>query len=525
MKLWDKRQGKLIPFTLWPKQLELLDLIHTKAWLIILKKRQVGASQLVGADSLVNMMAIPNWVCLVLSKSGSDAEEFLRRVKEGYESLDPNIQAATPIKRSTAETLEFQNGSRMVSLSSNRGAGMTADRVVIDEGAFITKAESGIDLQTVLRRTQPTVEKADGQLIIISTSNGFNLFRELYYRAKALRGKLQAFFFSCWDDPTFTPEDREILEDQFGEDHVNQEYPRTDTEAFLSSGRPRFDHKTLARYEAENLIIPTIYQADFVLPFTLNPNSRGNFRLFAPRDPYAQYLIVADVSEGLGIDYDPCVAKAFTRGGDQIAEYYDSDIAPDDFGDALTELARYFNNALLIVEKNKDGNTTLSRILSNEYPEELIFAGDATLKPKADDEFRKGLARYGWRTTASTRPLALNALNAIIQAGTGSFCQEDIDEMRAFTINKGKAAAESGLHDDRVITLAIGYYLLQSEAFYQFYPTVSHEKYDTCAGCDSYCEDNSCELTDRKCKPSDWCTLYSGTYANMLKEVSTTLRV
>jgi len=315
MQLFDKRSGQWIFFNLWPRQVEFLEVMHNNRKVIIVKKRQTGLSQLTGADSLSQCMILSNFTVLILSKSGPDAKEYLNRVSGMYNSLPPELKGQCQLSpdqvgtfkigsrtitltKDNAELMQFENGSRILSLPANRGAGFTADRVVIDEGAFITKSESHISLETVLQRVEPTLDKAKGQLIIISTANGMNTFYEYYKSAKAGLKKFYAFFFSCWEDPTFTPEEREQKVKDFGEDHTNQEYPRTDREAFLSSGRPRFDAKSLQHYEETAL---KEFWRGFLMQDSeaLVKDDKGDFVLYERIQKRTQYAIITDVSEGI----------------------------------------------------------------------------------------------------------------------------------------------------------------------------------------------------------------------------------
>ena len=59
----------------------------------------------------------------------------------------------------------------------------------------------------------------------------------------------------------------------------------------------------------------------------------------------------------------------------------------------------------------------------------------------------------------------------ILNKDIPSFTSKDKRELMTFIINKaGKAEAAPGCYDDRVIALAIAYYLLQSDLFNSTYP-------------------------------------------------------
>lgn len=109
MEIWDKMSGQAIPFILWKKQNELLRILHTKKRIVILKKRQVGLSQLTGADSLAQAMLNKSFTVLVLSKTGDDAKEYLKRVKEMYHSLHDVVKNQAPLSKVLPQTLYQPN--------------------------------------------------------------------------------------------------------------------------------------------------------------------------------------------------------------------------------------------------------------------------------------------------------------------------------------------------------------------------------------------------------------------------------
>ena len=91
---------------------------------------------------------------------------------------------------------------------------------LIDEAAKINMSISKIKLSTVLTNVVPTLDKSKGQLILISTTDGMNLFYDYYMKGKHGQNNFCSFFFSCWDDPTFSVQDREDIVRDFGEDHA-----------------------------------------------------------------------------------------------------------------------------------------------------------------------------------------------------------------------------------------------------------------------------------------------------------------
>jgi hypothetical protein len=190
----------------------------------------------------------------------------------------------------------------MQSYSAFGGRSATADRVIVDEAAYITKSTAKIDLNTVMMAVEPTIKQSNGQVILVTTGNGMNDAHDRYMAAKSGKSQYKALFFCCWDDPKYTEEHRKrdaesCMKKGQGEDYVNQEYPRNDMEAFLSSGNPRFNTKILSQY-LERCLKP-ICRGILLEDRTLEPRESGEFAIIESRVQRAQYIIVADVADGL----------------------------------------------------------------------------------------------------------------------------------------------------------------------------------------------------------------------------------
>lgn len=465
MLIYDKKIGKYIHFILWPIQEKFLEILHLAKRIIVLKKRQTGMSQLTGADSLAQCMILKNFTVLILSKSGDDAREYLNRVRDMYNSLPDEIKAACPLSKNTQEEISFITGSRIISLPSNRGAGMTADRVIIDEAAFITKSESKIDLETVLKRVEPTLDKAEGQLVLISTANGMNLFRKYFMNAINKFTSFVSFFISCWDDPTYTKSKRDQQIQDHGEDHVNQEYPRTWQEAFLSSGRPRFDTKIVSYYEELAKQYHVIAKGNIINDRegrqTVELNDNGFISFYKKREPRGQYLISADISEGLEHG-DYTHAKVFELPSmEQVATWH-GHIEPAEFGAHYARMGRHWNNATLCPERNNHGHTVLATTRREEkYPDALIHISRPKHREHHQDHMTRPQAKFGFETTGTMKPIIVDYYaQSLMTKDVPWMPEEDVNEHYTYVKDsQGRTNAESGCFDDRIMAACIGWYI------------------------------------------------------------------
>jgi len=428
------------------------------------------------------------------------------------------LKQANKIKKGleAGDEMVFENGSSIVSLSAQKGRGRTADRVILDEMAFYTLRTSKIALSEVMKSIAPTLERSEGQLIGITTANGRGEHYDMYMDGVNGKNNFVPFFISCWDDPDFTQAKRNTIVEDYGEDHASQEYPRTFKEAFLASGRPRFDTRALDYYQTER-ISELIFRGDLMEDVDeIIENSKGNFKVTTKYQLIGQYVIVADVSEGLEKG-DYSVAKVFNRKNWEQVSQWHGHIEHALFGTILGKLGRMYNNSLIIPEANNHGHSAITQLRNVEmYPEELIFEHNIIMKPTPDEDFRDPNRRMGWRTTPKTRPLVINALaKALIKKLIPHLLPEDIDELFSFVIHaNGKAEAEDKCFDDRVMTLAIAYYLFQNDTFQAFYPVQERKNHELCGICQEFRREDKeaihgkCLASGRTCKDKSYCILY-----------------
>lgn len=243
-------------------------------------------------------------------------------------------------------------------------------------------------------------------------------------------------------------------------DTFAQEYPATDLEAFLSSGRPVFDVKKLILWMKDAKPATTRYECQLSTGNWIVADE-GPLRVWEEPKPDRAYIIGADVAEGIlvgGSDgkdkYDFSVADVIDHlTGDQVAQWHGK-IDPLTFGRILFYLAIRYNYAWIGPERNNHGISTVGELADMGYKK--IYCETI---PEPPNKTRK---RYGWLTSKKTKPLIIdNLLDSINdENGHGLRCKETMAEMLTFKHqDDGKMIAEEGMHDDRVISLAIARYL------------------------------------------------------------------
>ena len=125
-------------------------------------------------------------------------------------------------------------------------------------------------------------------------------------------------------------------------------------------------------------------------------------------------------------------------------------------------LGKYYNWALIGIENNYSTYPT-NKLDEMKYPNLFI-------REKEDEYTNKKEKRFGFKTTAITRPLVLANLQQIVLEEIEKIVDLDtLNEMIVFIKNeKGRAEAEQGEHDDLVMALAIVYYIRNQQSFKLF---------------------------------------------------------
>jgi hypothetical protein len=155
--------------------------------------------------------------------------------------------------------------------------------------------------------------------------------------------------------------------------------------------------------------------------------------------PERQYIIGVDPAGG-GTEGDYACAEVIDRQtAMQCAELH-GHYSPRELAMKLIDLARTYNQALLVVERNNHGYGVLANLRAAGY--ENIF---------------RDCGQDGWLTSAVTKPAMIENLAAILSIKPQLFQSERLlAECRTFVRRAGAGSgSNSGNHDDCVMAMAI----------------------------------------------------------------------
>lgn len=235
-----------------------------------------------------------------------------------------------------------------------------------------------------------------------------------------------------------------------------QEYPETDSQAFISSGRPVFDWVGLERAKTRTekpKFLGYLRRVGNRIDLVETPD--GPLRVWAVPRPRHVYGIGGDVAEGIEGGAYSAAPVLDISDGCQVAEWH-GHIAPDLFGDELALISAWYNQAVIAPESRPGpGGITQARL------EEL----EANLWTNPDKTDERGGIR-GWDTNRRTKPLMVAALNAAIRDHELVVKSVDlIDECHAYHyLPGGEMAPSVGQFSDRLMAMAIIWYVTRDMA-------------------------------------------------------------
>lgn len=217
---------------------------------------------------------------------------------------------------------------------------------------------------------------------------------------------------------------------------VYQEYPCTDEQAFLHSGRPYFDIELL------DILINKNKNIDF------SSLHNGEIEIFEEAQPGVKYVIGSDVAEGLELGDSSTFTILRVDTLEEVAngEYK---VSPDEHGAILNEWGRKYNKALIGVERNNHGHSTLNTLkntckYTNLYIERTL---DKIRKKRTD--------KLGWSTNTNSKYIMLDDLDTALRNGEIKVKSvKTLKQMREIQKEDGKVNTNG---KDRVISLAIAY--------------------------------------------------------------------
>jgi hypothetical protein len=442
-------QGR-IPFVLRDAQKETVEAWLGERYTIVLKARQIGFSTLAAAYAFWITFFWPDRFVVMLSKTEREATKLLQKAKYIYKFIPDWMRLSGPeLLQNNVLKMSFNNDSVIESMpSANEPArGESVYLAIIDEMAFLPNPEEA------WASIEPIAD-VGGRVICLSTAKGEgNIFFQLWQGSQNNTNRFKGIFFpwsaSGRDQAWYDAQAAELPPWQ-----LHQEYPSNPEEAFIRSGRPVFDIDALNRFETS---IPKKGHnkklSDMRNSYMFDQDG-GPLSVWQLPQAGARYVIGADVAEGLARG-DYSTAHVIDAKSGVVVAHWHGHVDPDRFGEeVLYALGFFYNEALVGVESNNHGLTTLTALNKSNYH-------NLYRQRRLNQRHAEATETLGWRTTTLTKPLAVDELNANIRDGVLDIrCEYTIAELKTF-VRDDNGSTHGSPHDDRVMSLAIANQMLK----------------------------------------------------------------
>ena len=488
------KSGTVVPFRLNGAQRKLYAVAKKQqdagkpVRLIILKARQLGFSTLTEGLIFHACATRKNTNALIVAHREDATANLFRMSKLFYDELPAPVK---PMMRSSnAQELVFENPSKLRSerearpglrsrircaTAGGRGIGRsdTLQCVHLSEYAFWPDGADG--KASTLAGILQAVPSLPGTMVVIeSTANGFEDFKERWDAAVAGENDFEPVFFAWFENPDYsmpvvpgtewTPEERDLrdayhLTDEQLQwrrwcianncggslDMFRQEYPASPGEAFLHSGTGVFDNEQIV-LRLERLPEP-VGRGEFANG-EWTESETGAIMLYELPEEGVPYVLGGDTA-GEGSDYFTAVVINNVTG--RIAAKLRQKYSEPEYVRQIYALGRFYNDALVAIETNFSTYPAM-KLQEMEYPNQYS-------REREDTYTRQMKKSFGFRTDRQSRPRAIANLVEVFSSHPEWFTDRELlEEMLTFCYNEDhRPEALAGKHDDLVMGAAITY--------------------------------------------------------------------
>lgn len=488
------KSGTVVPFRLNDAQRKLYAVAKRQqdagkpVRLIILKARQLGFSTLTEGLIFHACATRRNVNALIVAHREDATANLFRMSKLFYDELPAPVKPM--LRASNAQELVFENPSKLRSerearpglrsrircaTAGGRGIGRsdTLQCVHLSEYAFWPDGADG--KASTLAGILQAVPSLPGTMVVIeSTANGFEDFKERWDAAVAGENDFEPVFFAWFENPDYsmtvvpgtewTPEERDLkaayqLTDEQLQwrrwcianncggslDMFRQEYPASPGEAFLHSGTGVFDNEQIV-LRLERLPSPA-GRGEFA-DGEWTESETGAITLYELPEEGVPYVLGGDTA-GEGSDYFTAIVIDNVTG--RIVAKLRQKYSEPEYVRQICALGRFYNDALVAIETNFSTYPVM-KLQEMEYPNQYS-------REREDTYTRQMKKSYGFRTDRQSRPRAIANLVEVFSSHPEWFTDRELlEEMLTFCYNEDhRPEALAGKHDDLVMGAAITY--------------------------------------------------------------------
>jgi len=446
--------GKDVLLQPYKKQVELVNLVEKKHYVLVLKSRQIGISTIIQAYSAWLTIFFDNAVIGIISKDGKEATDFARAIRGMVEKLPewmkpPRGPLGRGFAKRTEQSFILTNGSKVFASPVNPNApdktlrGKAITFLVIDEAAFVHHIDTAwTSLVPALSTNQMQAKKAQVPYgtVVLSTPNKTNGVGEWYFRrySKAVsRDDIFEPFVIHWkmipelaDDPEWYDTQCRLF------DHDQRKIAQELELKFLPTEGSFFETDTVEQLQ-NSVKEPTERLRLF----------NGEMWRFSSPVPQRYYIMGVDTAPEHGEDKSAVTVWDYET-LEQVAEYQGK-CKVLDFVKVVKVLAIQYPGTI-VIESNSYGNQVVEQLNNSEFSY-MVYQerrGKQTVLP-------------GLSTNSKTRPLMIDALYSYVTQYPECIKSERLalELTGLVTKSNGKVEADHGCHDDLALATSCVHYV------------------------------------------------------------------
>jgi hypothetical protein len=434
------------PFELYPFQEEMIRTFQRERFVICKIPRQSGKSITTIAFLLHTILFNESYNIAILAHKGSAANGLLARLKLAYENLPSWLQSG--IIEWNKTSIELENGSKIAAFATSADGLRSGsyDMILMDEMAFVP---SNI-VDAFFESTYPVITAGDEtKIIIVSTPKGMNTFYTMWVKATTGKSDYFPIEYHWYDVPWRTENWKEQTIRNTSQEQWDQEFGCE----FLGSS---------------NTLISAAKLQQLMSTMEEPIRTSEKIRYFEMPKPKNTYVIVVDVSEGLGLDYSTFSVIDVTQIPYKVvATFRDNTTKPILLPTIVVSEAKKYNDAFVLVEINSIG-LQVSDIIHYDLAYENLIK--IQIKGKQGQQWTPGFAKrmaFGVKTSTQTKQIGCTNLKALVESDKLIIKDElIIKELTTFTADKRTYKAEEGTNDDLVMTL-VNFSWLMAQKFFR----------------------------------------------------------
>ena len=446
--------GKDVLLVPYKKQVELVNLVEKKRYVLVLKSRQIGISTIIQAYSAWLTVFFNNAVIGIISKDGKEATDFARAIRGMVEKIPewmkpPKGPLGRGFSKRTEQSFILTNGSKVFASPVNPNApdktlrGKAITFLVIDEAAFVHHIDTAwTSLVPALSTNQMQAKKANVPYgtVVLSTPNKTNGIGEWYFKrySKAVpRDDIFEPFVIHWkmipelaDDPHWYKTQCELF------DHDKRKIAQELELKFLPTEGSFFETDTVEKIQ--NAVMEPI---EIVRLFN------GQVWKFNNAIPGRYYIMGVDTAPEHGEDKSAITVWDYET-LEQVAEYQGK-CKVLDFVKVVKVLATQYPG-MIVIESNSYGNQVVEQLNNSEFSYTIY-----------KEKRGKQITFPGLSTNSKTRPLMIDALYSYISQYPECVKSERLalELTGLVTKTNGRVEADTGCHDDLALATSCVLYV------------------------------------------------------------------